>query len=176
MIVWVNVLGSNLSQIWVSWAVWASIWPYNTKNRLNPLQKLDSDCFKMSFWYFNTYPSTRSFNVKRWCWRWALENVTDDTNTNEHVYALRLSEMVVCKWNSYIPSQHSVHKYVLVFGTLQRLIACEFHGSDWTSDKQISRTFQGFFKHKLQFSRTKIYLINRHSFTKPHPFDHPIAA
>lgn len=26
-----------------------------------------------------------------------MENVTDDTNTNEHVYALRLSEMVVCK-------------------------------------------------------------------------------
>ena len=40
-----------------------------------------------------------------------------------------------------------------------------------TSDKQISRTFQGFFKDKLQFSRTKIYLINRHSLT---PFDHPI--
>ena len=32
-----------------------------------------------------------------------------------------------------------------------------------TSDKEISRTFQGFFKDKLQFSRTKIYLINRHS-------------
>ena len=48
---------------------------------------------------------------------------------------------------------------MLVFGTLQRLVACEFHGSDWTSDKQISRTFQGSFKDKLQFSRTKIYLI-----------------
>ena len=32
-----------------------------------------------------------------------------------------------------------------------------------TSDKQLSRTLQGFFKDKLQFSRTKIYLINRHS-------------
>ena len=32
-----------------------------------------------------------------------------------------------------------------------------------TWDKQISRTFQGFFKDKLQFTRTKIYLINRHS-------------
>ena len=29
-----------------------------------------------------------------------------------------------------------------------------------TSDKQILRTFQGFFKDKLQFTRTKIYLIN----------------
>ena len=37
-----------------------------------------------------------------------------------------------------------------------------------TSDKQISRTFQGFFKDKLQFSMVKIYLINRHSLT-PHP-------
>ena len=32
-----------------------------------------------------------------------------------------------------------------------------------TSDKQLSKTLQGFFKDKLQFSRTKIYLINRHS-------------
>ena len=32
-----------------------------------------------------------------------------------------------------------------------------------TSDKQPSRTLQGFFKDKLQFSRTMIYLINRHS-------------
>ena len=31
-----------------------------------------------------------------------------------------------------------------------------------TSDKEISRTFQGFFRDKFQFSRTKIYLINRH--------------
>ena len=34
-----------------------------------------------------------------------------------------------------------------------------------------ARTFQGFFKEKLHFSRTKIYLINQHSLT---PFDHPI--
>ena len=40
-----------------------------------------------------------------------------------------------------------------------------------TSEEQISRTFQGFFKDKLQFSRTEIYLINQHSLT---PFDHPI--
>ena len=40
-----------------------------------------------------------------------------------------------------------------------------------TSDKQISRTFQGFFGEKLQFLRTKIYLINQHSLT---PFDYPI--
>ena len=40
-----------------------------------------------------------------------------------------------------------------------------------TSDKQILRTFQGFFKDKLQFTRTKIYLINWHSLT---PFDHSI--
>ena len=41
-----------------------------------------------------------------------------------------------------------------------------------TSDKQISRTFQEFFKDKLQFSRTTIFLLNRrHSLT---PFDHPI--
>ena len=33
------------------------------------------------------------------------------------------------------------------------------------SDKHISRTFQGFFKDKLQFSRTEIYAINRHSST-----------
>ena len=33
------------------------------------------------------------------------------------------------------------------------------------SDKQISRTFQGFFKDKLQFSRTKIYIINWLSLT-----------
>ena len=40
-----------------------------------------------------------------------------------------------------------------------------------TSAKQTSRTFQGCFKDKLQFSRTTIYLINWHSLT---PFDHPI--
>ena len=41
-----------------------------------------------------------------------------------------------------------------------------------TSDKQISRTFQEFFKDKLQFSRTTVFLLNRrHSLT---PFDHPI--
>ena len=40
-----------------------------------------------------------------------------------------------------------------------------------TSDKQISRTFQGFCGEKLQFLRTKIYLINQHSLT---PFDYPI--
>ena len=34
-----------------------------------------------------------------------------------------------------------------------------------TSDKQISRTFQWFFKDNLQFSRSKIYLINRHFLT-----------
>ena len=42
---------------------------------------------------------------------------------------------------------------------------------DTTSDKQISRTFQGFFKDKLQSLRTKIYLINSHSLS---PYDHPI--
>ena len=41
-----------------------------------------------------------------------------------------------------------------------------------TSGTEISRTFQGFFKDKGQFSRTKIYLINRHPVT---PFDHPIS-
>ena len=40
-----------------------------------------------------------------------------------------------------------------------------------TSDKQISRTLQGFFGEKLQFLRTKIYLINQHSLM---PFDYPI--
>ena len=40
-----------------------------------------------------------------------------------------------------------------------------------TSDKQISRTFQGFFNDKLQSLRTKIYLINSHSLS---PYDHPI--
>ena len=35
-----------------------------------------------------------------------------------------------------------------------------------------ARTFQGFFKENLHFSRTKIYLINQHSLT---PFDHPIS-
>ena len=34
-----------------------------------------------------------------------------------------------------------------------------------TLDKQISRTFQGFFKDKLKFSRTKIYSINLPSLT-----------
>ena len=34
-----------------------------------------------------------------------------------------------------------------------------------TSDKQNSRTFQGHFKDKSQFSRTKINAINRHSLT-----------
>ena len=34
-----------------------------------------------------------------------------------------------------------------------------------TSDKQISRTFQGFAKDKLQFSRADIYSISRHSLT-----------
>ena len=40
-----------------------------------------------------------------------------------------------------------------------------------TSDILISRTFQGFFKDKLQFSRTKIYSKNRHSLS---PFEHLI--
>ena len=44
------------------------------------------------------------------------------------------------------------------------------------SDKQISWTFPGFFKEKLQFSRTKIlYSINRHSLTPfwtPHSLKH----
>ena len=40
-----------------------------------------------------------------------------------------------------------------------------------TSDKQISRTFQGFFKDKLQLLRTKIYLINLHSLSS---YDRPI--
>ena len=36
---------------------------------------------------------------------------------------------------------------------------------------KISRTFQGFFKDKLQFLRTKIYLINSHSLSScDHPF------
>ena len=34
-----------------------------------------------------------------------------------------------------------------------------------TSEKQISRTYQGFFKDKLQLSVIKMYLINRHSLT-----------
>ena len=34
-----------------------------------------------------------------------------------------------------------------------------------TSDQQISMTFQGCFKDKLQFSRTKIYFTNRQSLT-----------
>ena len=34
-----------------------------------------------------------------------------------------------------------------------------------------TNTFQGLFKDKLQFSRTKIYLIKRQSLT---PIDHPI--
>ena len=37
-----------------------------------------------------------------------------------------------------------------------------------TSDKQIPKIFQGFFKDKLKFSRTR--LINQHPLT---PFDHP---
>ena len=41
-----------------------------------------------------------------------------------------------------------------------------------TSGKQILRTLQEFFKGKLQFSSTKIYLINQHSLT---PFDHLLA-
>ena len=39
-------------------------------------------------------------------------------------------------------------------------------------DKQISKIFEGFFKDKLQFSRTKIYSINQHSLT---PFEHIVA-
>ena len=38
-------------------------------------------------------------------------------------------------------------------------------GSTYSSYKQIARTFQGFLKDKLQFSRTKIYLKNWHSLT-----------
>ena len=36
-----------------------------------------------------------------------------------------------------------------------------------TSDKQISRTFQGFAQDKLQSSRTNIYSMNRHPLTAP---------
>ena len=36
-----------------------------------------------------------------------------------------------------------------------------------TSNKQISRTFQGFAKDKLQSSSTNIYSMNRHSLTAP---------
>ena len=39
------------------------------------------------------------------------------------------------------------------------------HGSYNFRQKKISRTFQGFFKDKLQFLRTKIYIINQHSLT-----------
>ena len=39
-------------------------------------------------------------------------------------------------------------------------------------DKPISKIFEGFFKDKLQFSRTKIYSINQHSLT---PFEHIVA-
>lgn len=40
-----------------------------------------------------------------------------------------------------------------------------------TSGNQILRNFQGFFKAKLQFLRTKIYLINWHSLP---PYDQTI--
>ena len=50
-------------------------------------------------------------------------------------------------------------------GYLSKCMVCT------NSDKQISRTFQGFFKDKLQFSRTEIYLINLHSLT---PINHPV--
>ena len=36
-----------------------------------------------------------------------------------------------------------------------------------SSDTQISRTFGGFFKDKLQFSRTKIYSFNKSAFFNP---------
>ena len=39
------------------------------------------------------------------------------------------------------------------------------HGSYNFRPKKISRAFQGFFKDKLQFLRTKIYVINHHSLT-----------
>ena len=39
------------------------------------------------------------------------------------------------------------------------------HGSYNFRQKKISRTFQGFFKDKLQFLRTKIYIIDQHSLT-----------
>ena len=56
------------------------------------------------------------------------------------------------------------------FGYMLAVMKCGLvHGT--VSDKQISRTFQGFFKNKLQFLGTNIYLINPHSLT---PFDHPI--
>ena len=39
------------------------------------------------------------------------------------------------------------------------------HGSYNFRQEKISRTFQGFFKDKLQFLRTKIYIIDQHSLT-----------
>ena len=56
-----------------------------------------------------------------------------------------------------------------IFNTV--LSGHNWHTVRTTSDKQISRTFQGIFKDKLQFSRSKIYWINQHCLT---PFDHPI--
>ena len=41
--------------------------------------------------------------------------------------------------------------------------------SSYNFSNQISRNFQGFFKAKLQFLRTKIYSVNQHSLP---PYDH----
>ena len=54
--------------------------------------------------------------------------------------------IVICYW--YWEDTHSI-----MVGTI--------------SDKQISRTFQGFAQDKLQSSRTNIYSMNRHSLTAP---------
>ena len=59
----------------------------------------------------------------------------------------------------------SLCTYILFNSTVAVNMVCT------TSEKHISRTFRGFFKDKLKFFRTKIYLINRHSLT---PFDYPI--
>ena len=112
-----------------------------------------------------------------------------------HLPSHRVAERILGSYCRTLPRRRYIVNIFLLKTRLllqkKRCVRYSFEGSWWTlqnstscqykrpitykcagknmvrtaSDKQISRTFQGFFKDKLQFSRTKIYLINWLSLT-----------
>ena len=112
-----------------------------------------------------------------------------------HLPSHRVAERILGSYCRNLPRRRYIVNILLLKTRLllqkKRCVRYSFEGSWWTlqnstscqymrpitykcagknmvrtaSDKQISRTFQGFFKDKLQFSRTKIYLINWLSLT-----------
>ena len=63
---------------------------------------------------------------------------------------------------TYFPATfYRIHKRTKKQDIKKGSVKCK-HGS-YNFSNQISRNFQGFFKAKLQFLRTKIYSVNQHS-------------